>query len=191
MHGFTCEEISLPLTEYAIATYYILATAEASSNLARYDSVRYGPRQDNCSNFQDTFIKYRGNCFGKEVKRRIMLGTYVLSAGYYEAYYNKAQKVRTLITQDFHNVFKKVDCLITPTSPTTAFKLGERLNDPIRMYLSDVYTVSANLAGLPAISIPCGQDKKGLPVGIQFIGKPFDELTILQVANFVEKSLNK
>lgn len=186
--GATILEISLPHTEYAIATYYILATAEASSNLARYDGAHYGFRDAEATNLEEMYVNSRSQGFGEEVKRRIMLGTYVLSAGYYEAYYRKAQKVRALIKRDFDQAFEQCDCLLTPTTPTTAFKLGEKLRDPLTMYLSDIFTVSVNLAGLPAISIPCGFDSKSLPIGAQLIGCPFDEVTILKVANYIEKN---
>jgi len=178
-------EVSLPHSEYTIATYYILATAEASSNLARYDGARYGYRSKHASTLMEMYTKSRSEGFGAEVKRRIMLGTYVLSAGYYDAYYRKAQKVRRLIQEDFFNAFKKVDCLITPISPTTAFAFGEKADDPLQMYLSDIYTVSANLAGIPGISIPAGVDKQDLPVGLQLLGKQFDEATLLRVADFL------
>jgi aspartyl-tRNA(Asn)/glutamyl-tRNA(Gln) amidotransferase subunit A len=185
--GAIIKNVALPHTEYTIATYYILTTAEASSNLARYDGARYGKRAEGVSNVLEMYTQSRSEGFGEEVKRRIMLGTYVLSAGYYDAYYKKGQKVRRLIKEDFNNVFKEVDCLITPTSPTTAFKIGEKIDDPLQMYLSDVYTVSANLAGIPAISIPCGNDHQGLPIGLQVMGKQFDEATILRVADFLER----
>ncbi len=188
--GAQIVEISLPHTEYAIAAYYVLATAEVSSNLARYDGARYGFRHPDADDLEEMYVLSRSQGFGAEVKRRIMLGTYVLSSGYYEAYYRKAQKVRTLIKQDFDQAFAKVDCLLTPTTPTTAFKLGEKINDPLTMYLSDIYTVSINLAGLPAISIPCGKAPQGLPIGLQLIGKAFAESTILRVADFLEKSLH-
>ncbi|MBN2413631.1 Asp-tRNA(Asn)/Glu-tRNA(Gln) amidotransferase subunit GatA [candidate division KSB1 bacterium] len=186
-NGAEIKQVSLPHTEYAIAAYYIIATAEASANLARYDGVRYGFRDESAVNLEDMYVKSRTKGFGSEVKRRIMLGTFVLSSGYYDAYYLKAQKVRSLIRNDFESVFKSVDCLVTPTSPTTAFRLNEKVDDPLTMYLSDVFTVSLNLAGLPGISIPCGSDSNGLPVGLQLIGKPFDEATILTVADFFEK----
>ncbi len=184
--GAAVEEMSLPHTDFAVATYYILATAEVSSNLERYDGARYGFRAQGIGNLEELYTKSRSEGFGEEVKRRIMLGTYVLSAGYYEAYYRKAQKVRTLIKQDFEEAFKKYDAIITPTSPTTAFKLGERLNDPLQMYLSDVFTISANLAGIPALSVPCGKASNGLPIGLQVLGKPFDEETVLRVGHSVE-----
>jgi aspartyl-tRNA(Asn)/glutamyl-tRNA(Gln) amidotransferase subunit A len=186
-HGAVVKEISLPHTEYTIATYYILTTAEASSNLARYDGARYGTRAEGVQDILDMYLRSRSQGFGDEVKRRIMLGTYVLSAGYYEAYYRKGQKVRRLIKEDFDKAFQEVNCIITPTSPTTAFKLGEKIDDPLTMYLSDIYTVSANLAGIPAISIPCGNDHQGLPIGLQILGKQFDEETILRTANFIEQ----
>jgi len=189
-NGAEVIEVSLPHTEYAIATYYILATAEASSNLARYDGARYGQRVEAAKNLEEMYVLSRTKGFGDEVKRRIMLGTYVLSSGYYEAYYRRAQKVRTLIKNDFEQAFQKVDCLLTPTAPTTAFKIGEKIDDPLTMYLSDIYTVSVNLAGLPGLSLPCGTDSLGLPIGAQLIGKPFDEETIIRIADFIEKNLD-
>ncbi|MBI4546777.1 MAG: Asp-tRNA(Asn)/Glu-tRNA(Gln) amidotransferase subunit GatA [Ignavibacteriae bacterium] len=186
LHGAIVKEVSLPYTEYTIAAYYILTTAEASSNLARYDGARYGRRAKGAKDVIELYTRSRSEGFGDEVKRRIMLGTYVLSAGYYEAYYRKGQKVRRLIKEDFDKAFQDVDCLITPTSPTTAFKIGEKVDDPLTMYLSDIYTVSANLAGIPGISIPCGKDHQGLPIGLQILGKQFDEETILRVADFLE-----
>ena len=188
--GVEIEEISLPNTKYAVETYYIIAPAEASSNLGRFDGVRYTYRAKDYKNLIDMYCKTRAEGFGDEVKRRIMIGTYTLSAGYYDAYYLKAQKVRTLIYQGFQNAFEKVDFIVTPVSPTTAFKIGEKTDDPIKMYLSDIFTIAVNLAGLPAISIPCGFDSKNLPVGLQIIGKAFDEVTILNVANVIEKELN-
>lgn len=185
--GAVVKEVSLPHAEYTIATYYILTTAEASSNLARYDGARYGRRAQDAGDLMDMYVKSRSEGFGEEVKRRIMLGTYVLSAGYYDAYYRKGQKVRRLIKEDFDNAFRAVDCLITPTTPSTAFRIGEKVDDPLQMYLSDVYTVSANLAGIPGISIPCGKDKKGLPIGLQILGRQFDEEMILRVADFLER----
>ncbi|UCB53688.1 MAG: Asp-tRNA(Asn)/Glu-tRNA(Gln) amidotransferase subunit GatA, partial [Candidatus Zixiibacteriota bacterium] len=167
--GMKTEEVSLPHTDKAIATYYVLADAEASSNLARYDGVKYGFRPEGELELSRMYEKTRSDGFGAEVKRRVILGTYVLSAGYYEAYYAKAQKVRTMIKEDFDQAFEKVDVIITPTSPTTAFKIGEKIDDPLTMYLSDIYTVSANLAGIPAISVPCGEDSKGLPIGLQIM----------------------
>ena len=185
-NGAIITDVSLPHTEYTIAAYYILVTAEASSNLARYDGARYGYRAKKTADLPIMYTRSRSEGFGPEVKRRIMLGTYVLSAGYYDAYYRKGQKVRRLIQEDFVNAFTKVDCLITPTSPTTAFKAGEKVDDPLQMYLSDIYTTSANLAGIPGISIPCGQDHQGLPIGLQILGRQFDESTILKVADFLE-----
>lgn len=180
-------EISLPHTEYAIATYYIVATSEASSNLARYDGVKYGLRVRG-NDLLDMYMKTRSEGFGAEVKRRIMLGTYSLSAGYYDAYYKKALQVRTLIKQDFEKAFQEVDFIVTPTAPSPAFKIGEKVDDPLQMYLSDIFTISVNLAGIPAISIPCGFSQNGLPVGLQIMGKPFDEAGILQLAFAYEQS---
>ena len=188
--GGEVREISLPNSPHAIATYYIVATAEASSNLARYDGVRYGHRAK-ASQLLEMYEKTRAEGFGAEVKRRIMLGTYALSAGYYDAYYLRAQKVRALIRRDFDQAFASVDAVVSPTSPTTAFKLGEKMDDPLAMYLNDVYTVPANLAGLPGISVPCGFDSKGLPVGLQLIGKPFEEETLLRIAHAAEPSEHK
>ncbi|MBU1077306.1 MAG: aspartyl/glutamyl-tRNA amidotransferase subunit A, partial [Spirochaetes bacterium] len=177
---------SLPHTEYAIADYYIIAPAEASSNLARYDGVKYGHRAE-ADDLIDMYFKTRGEGFGDEVKRRILIGAYSLSSGYYDAYYLKALKARTLIKDDFDKTFNEWDCLLTPTSPTTAFKLGEKMSDPLQMYLSDVFTISANLAGIPGISIPAGKDSNGLPIGIQVLGKHFDEKKLLQIAYQIEK----
>jgi aspartyl-tRNA(Asn)/glutamyl-tRNA(Gln) amidotransferase subunit A len=182
--------VSLPHTEYAVPTYYIVATAEASANLARFDGVRYGYRAKNARTLSEMYRRSRDQGFGAEVKRRIMLGTYALSAGYYDAYYLKAQKVRTLLTGDFDEAFKKVDVIVTPTSPTAAFKLGEKMNDPLAMYLADIYTVTADLAGIPGISIPCGETREKLPIGLQILGKHFDEATILRVAHAFEKTAN-
>ncbi len=187
--GAIIQNVTLPHSRYTISTYYILMTAEASSNLARYDGARYGYRASAPRDLTEMYVRSRSEGFGAEVKRRIMLGTYVLSAGYYDAYYRKAQKVRRLIQNDFFAAFRDVDCVLMPTTPTTAFKLGEKIDDPLAMYLSDVYTVSANLAGVPAISIPCGADRQGLPIGVQFIGKQFDEPTVLRVADAVENLL--
>jgi aspartyl-tRNA(Asn)/glutamyl-tRNA(Gln) amidotransferase subunit A len=184
--GAIIKEVSLPHTKYAIATYYIICTAEASSNLARYDGARYGFRAEGAKSLEEMYVQSRSEGFGVEVKRRIMLGTYVLSAGYYDAYYRRAQKVRTLIRHDFEQAFKECDVLLTPTTPTTAFKLGEKTADPLEMYLADIFTVSVNLAGVPAISIPAGADAQGLPIGLQIIGKAFDEKTVLQMAHFLE-----
>ncbi|HXY11570.1 MAG TPA: Asp-tRNA(Asn)/Glu-tRNA(Gln) amidotransferase subunit GatA [Terriglobales bacterium] len=180
--------VSLPHTKYAIPTYYILATAEASSNLARFDGVRYGYRVAGVHNLSEMYRRSRDQGFGPEVKRRIMLGTYVLSAGYYEAYYLKAQKVRTLLARDFEEAFQKVDAIVTPTSPTAAFKLGERVNDPLAMYLADIYTVTADLAGIPGISVPCGTTREGWPIGLQILGRRFDEATILRLAHRYEQA---
>ncbi len=190
-NGAVIEEVSLPHTEYTIATYYILATAEASSNLARFDGARYGYRAKGIQDLSEMYTKSRSEGFGPEVKRRIMLGTYVLSAGYYDAYYRKGQKVRRLIQEDFLKAFRSVDCLITPTTPSTAFKAGEKSGDPLQMYLSDIYTTSANLAGIPGISIPCGTDHDGLPIGLQILGKQFDEPTILRVSDFLESTFEE
>lgn len=183
--GFAIKEISLPNSKYVIQTYYILTCAEASSNLSRYDGVRYGYRSENSSVLEDMYVNTRSEGFGEEVKRRIMLGTYVLSAGYYDAYYRKGQKVRRLIMKDFEEAFKEVDFIVSPTTPTTAFKIGEKTEDPLAMYLNDIYTVSANLAGIPAISIPAGYDKDNLPFGLQIMGKKFDELGLLRMWNDV------
>lgn len=185
--GHEIIEVTLPHTEYAIAVYYIVATAEASSNLARFDGIRYTHRSPH-SNAIDVYFRSRSEGFGEEVKRRIMLGTYVLSSGYYEAQYIRAQKVRTLIRQDFLKAFETVDVLLTPTSPTTAFKIGAKIEDPLAMYLNDIYTVSANLAGIPGISIPCGFSKKNLPIGLQVLGQFFQEAELLQLAYVFESS---
>jgi len=185
--GATRHELSLPHTEYAMPAYYLIATAEASSNLARYDGVRFGRRVDPGNGLLDMYRQTREAGFGPEVKRRIMLGTYALSAGYYDAYYLKAQKVRTLIRRDFATAFGAADVLVTPTSPTTAFRLGEKTADPLQMYLSDVLTIAVNLAGLPAISVPCGVDAAGLPIGLQIIGRPFAEDAVLRVAAAYER----
>ncbi|MCD5401491.1 Asp-tRNA(Asn)/Glu-tRNA(Gln) amidotransferase subunit GatA [candidate division NPL-UPA2 bacterium] len=191
--GAELKETSLPHTEYAIATYYLIATAEASSNLARYDGVQYGYRVSNqesvTSNLMiDIYERTRAEGFGDEVKRRIMLGTYGLSAGYYEAYYRRAQKVRTLIKEDFNRAFKEFDCLLTPTSPTVAFKIGEKMDDPLKMYLSDIFTISVNLAGVPALTIPCGFTEEGLPIGLQLIARPFAEETLFRIAYTFEQN---
>jgi len=182
------EKVSLPHTAYAVATYYLVATAEASSNLARYDGVKYGYRTPSPADLLEMYQKTRREGFGPEVKRRIMLGTYALSAGYYDAYYLKAQKVRTLIRRDFEQAFERCQVIATPTSPTPPFTFGEKTEDPLQMYLSDIFTISVNLAGVPAISIPCGFTKAGLPIGLQLIGKPFDEATILKVAHAFEQA---
>lgn len=185
-----CEivEVSLPHTKYAIPAYYLVATAEASSNLARFDGVRYGHRAKGVRSLSEMYRRSRDEGFGAEVKRRIMLGTYALSAGYYDAYYLKAQRVRTLLTKDFIEAFKNVDAIVGPTCPTPAFKLGEKVDDPLAMYLADIYTVTANLAGIPGISIPVGNSKDNLPIGMQVFGKHFDEATILRVAHAYEKA---
>jgi aspartyl-tRNA(Asn)/glutamyl-tRNA(Gln) amidotransferase subunit A len=179
--------LRMPHTEYAVATYYLIATAEASSNLARYDGVRYGIREPG-GTLMEMYRKTRGAGFGAEVKRRIMLGTYALSAGYYDAYYLKAQKVRALIARDFAEAFQQVDAIVTPTSPVPAFRLGERTSDPLAMYLADIYTVTGSLAGVPGISVPCGRTGEGLPVGLQIFGQPFREERILQLANAFENA---
>ncbi|MFF3926463.1 Asp-tRNA(Asn)/Glu-tRNA(Gln) amidotransferase subunit GatA [Paenibacillus lactis] len=185
--GAVWEEVSLPHTEYAVATYYLLASSEASSNLARFDGVRYGVRADNSGSLIDLYHESRSQGFGDEVKRRIMLGTYALSSGYYDAYYLKAQKARTLIKQDFDKVFEQFDVVIGPTAPTTAFKLGTQVDDPLTMYLNDILTIPVSLAGVPAVSVPCGF-ADGLPVGMQIIGKAFDESTVLRVAHAFEQN---
>jgi aspartyl-tRNA(Asn)/glutamyl-tRNA(Gln) amidotransferase subunit A len=196
--GAKVEEISLPHTEYAVSVYYIIATAEASSNLARFDGVQYGYRavaksrntggNERVSSLTDMYERTRGEGFGPEAKRRIILGTYVLSSGYYDAYYLKAQKVRTLIKNDFDEAFKECDCIVTPTSPTAAFKIGEKIDDPLKMYLSDIYTIPANLAGIPAISVNCGFTGARLPVGLQLLGRPYDEETLLRIAYTYEQN---
>jgi aspartyl-tRNA(Asn)/glutamyl-tRNA(Gln) amidotransferase subunit A len=186
--GAEVTEISLPHTDYAVATYYIIATAEASANLARFDGIRYGSRIEGKDPIE-LYSKTRGAGFGPEVKRRIILGTYVLSSGYYDAYYLRAQKVRTLIRQDFLKAFEKVDAIVTPTAPTAAFKIGEKSDDPLQMYLSDIFTISCNLAGICGLSIPCGFTKSPkLPIGLQLLGKPFGEETILKIAHAYEQS---
>jgi len=179
-------EIEMPHLDYAIAAYYVIATAEASSNLARYDGVHYGHRTENPRDYVEVYSKSRAEAFGKEVKRRIMLGTYALSSGYYDAYYLKALKVRNLIRGDFTTAFEKCDCIIMPVAPTTAFKIGEKVNDPLQMYLSDIYTIAANLAGIPGISIPCGFDDKGLPIGLQIMAPAFAEEQLLRAARMYE-----
>jgi aspartyl-tRNA(Asn)/glutamyl-tRNA(Gln) amidotransferase subunit A len=181
--------LSLPHTGYAIPTYYVIATAEASSNLARYDGVRYGLRSSGGKTLSEMYRRTRDAGFGAEVKRRIMLGTYVLSAGYYDAYYLKAQRVRSLLARDFDEAFAKVDVIVTPTTPTPAFKLGEKADDPLAMYLADIFTVTADLVGIPGISIPCCESKEGLPIGMQILGKHFDEATVLRVAHVAEHAL--
>ena len=186
--GGEIKEISLPTTDYAVAIYYLIATAEASSNLARFDGVKYGLRTKQTRDLLDMYMKTRQEGFGPEVKRRIMLGTYALSAGYYDAYYGKAQAARTMTKRDFDEAFKEVDLIVTPVTPTPAFKLGEKSEDPLQMYLSDIFTISVNLAGVPAIALPCGFSKKGLPIGLQLIGRPFEEDTILRAARAYEQA---
>ena len=186
--GGTIKEIHLPRTDAAVAVYYVIATAEASSNLARYDGVKFGLRAKETKDLLDLYTKTRQEGFGPEVKRRIMLGTYALSSGYYDAYYGKAQAVRTLICQDFRTAFNEVDLIVTPVTPTPAFRLGEKSEDPLQMYLSDIYTISINLAGVPAISVPCGFSKAGLPIGMQLIGRAFEEETLLRAAHAYEQS---
>ncbi len=188
--GGKIQEVTLPSTERAIATYYLIATAEASSNLARYDGVKYGFRAKESTELAEMYHSTRSQGFGPEVKRRIMLGTYALSAGYYDAYYGKAQAVRTMIQRDFDTVFQDVDILVSPVMPTAAFPLGERLEDPLQMYLSDMYTIPASLAGLPAISLPCGFNAEGLPIGLQLTGRPFEENVVLRVAYAYEHATN-
>jgi aspartyl-tRNA(Asn)/glutamyl-tRNA(Gln) amidotransferase subunit A len=185
--GATLVDIELPNAKYAIAVYYLVATAEASSNLARYDGVRYGFRAAGASDLRAMYAVTRARGFGAEVKRRIMLGTYVLSAGYYDAYYLKAQQVRTLILRDYDRAFERVDVVAMPTSPIPPFPIGERVSDPLQMYLADVFTVSAYLAGLPAISVPCGFTDSHLPIGLQLTGRRFDEATVLRVADAYER----
>jgi len=184
--GCEVRDISLPSTDYAVATYYIIATAEASSNLARFDGVRYTTRSENSGTLSDMYRNTRGSGFGAECKRRIMLGTYVLSAGYYDAYYLKAQKVRALIARDFARAFEEVDAVIAPVSPFPAFRLGEKLDDPLAMYLSDIYTITGSLAGIPCMSVPCGKTREGLPVGMQILTRHFDETTMFRLADAFE-----
>jgi aspartyl-tRNA(Asn)/glutamyl-tRNA(Gln) amidotransferase subunit A len=186
--GAIVKEVSLPHTGYAVATYYILATSEASSNLARYDGIKYGFRAEGAKDLLDLYMKSRSQGFGPEVKRRIMLGTYALSAGYYDAYYKKGQQARTLIKRDFDEAFKSVDIIATPTAPTAAFRIGEKSADPLQMYLSDIFTISVNLAGIPGISIPCGFTSGNLPIGLQLLGKHFDEEAILHAAFAYEQA---
>jgi len=185
--GAEIKPISLPHTRYAVPTYYVIATAEASANLARFDGVRYGYRAKDATTLSAMYRQSREGGFGAEVKRRIMLGTYVLSAGYYDAYYKKAQQVRRLLTDDFIAAFREVDAIVTPTAPTPAFKLGEKVDDPMAMYLADIYTVTASLAGICGISVPCGESREGLPIGLQILGKHFDEKTVFRVGQAVEK----
>ena len=186
--GLTCKEVSLPHTQYAVATYYIIAPAEASSNLARYDGVRYGLRESASGDLIGMYRNTRSKGFGSEVQRRIIIGTYALSAGYYEAYYGKASQVRTLIMQDFKQAFKTCDVLLSPVAPTPAFKLGEKLDDPLSMYLSDIFTLPPSLAGIPGISVPCGFSREGLPIGLQILGKHFDEEKLIRVAYNFEQA---
>jgi aspartyl-tRNA(Asn)/glutamyl-tRNA(Gln) amidotransferase subunit A len=186
--GCEIKDISLPATDYAIATYYIIATAEASSNLARFDGVRYTSRSAQSATLSDMYRNTRGEGFGAECKRRIMLGTYVLSAGYYDAYYLKAQKVRALIAQDFQRAFAEVDAIVAPVSPFPAFKLGEKVDDPLEMYLSDIYTITGSLAGIPCMSVPCGKTADGLPVGMQILTRHFDEAGMFRLADAFEKA---
>ena len=187
--GAEVEEVSLDIAEYALASYYIIACAEASSNLGRFDGVRYGHRAKEYSNVKELITNSRTEGFGPEVKRRIILGTYVLSSGYYDAYYKKAQQVRTLVMNEFKKVFDNYDVILTPTSPTVAFDIGSKINDPLAMYLADICTVSVNIAGLPGISIPCGVDKEGMPVGMQLIGNRFAEETLLNAAYTFEQKV--
>jgi aspartyl-tRNA(Asn)/glutamyl-tRNA(Gln) amidotransferase subunit A len=186
--GATVHDVELPHARYAVPVYYLVATAEASSNLARYDGVRYGFRTRRADDLRTMYNRTRDEGFGPEVKRRIMLGTYVLSAGYYDAYYLKAQQVRTLIRSDYDRAFEEIDVVVMPTSPTPAFKLGERVDDPLQMYLADIFTVSANLSGLPALTVPCGFTETGLPIGVQFTGRMFDERTILRLGDAYERA---
>lgn len=186
--GATWSEVSMPHTEYAVPAYYLLASSEASSNLARFDGVRYGVRAENAQNLIELYKQTRSQGFGPEVKRRIMLGTYALSSGYYDAFYKKAQQVRSLIIQDFNDIFAEFDVIIQPTAPSTAFRIGENIDDPVKMYMEDICTIPVNLAGLPAISVPCGFDSSGLPIGLQIIGKAFDESTVLRVAHAYEQT---
>ena len=186
--GATVEECSISVTDYALATYYIIACAEASSNLGRFDGIRYGYRTENFSNLKDIYRNSRSEGFGSEVKRRIILGTYVLSSGYYDAYYKKAQKVRTIVKQAFKDLFKKYDVLLTPTAPTVAFDIGTRSNNPLEMYLADICTVSINIGGVPAMSVPCGLDREGMPIGFQLIGNHFDEETLYRAAYTYEQN---
>ena len=193
--GATVKPVTLPHAKYSVATYYLVAPSEASSNLARYDGIHYGHRTENydpkVDKLVDVYRRNRGEGFDSEVKRRIMLGTYALSEGYSDQYYLKALKVRRRIRQDYDDAFKNVDVLIGPVAPTTAFRIGEKRNDPLAMYLSDIYTISANLAGIPAISIPCGQDSQGLPIGVQLQAPIFEEAKMLQVASMIEQLKSK
>ena len=186
--GAKIEEIHIPHNKYAIATYYIIATAEASANLARYDGVKYGKRASDVENIMEMYTKTRAEGFGDEIKRRIMLGTYALSSGYYDAYYKKAQQIRTLIKNDFDKAWEKVDLLVGPVCPVTAFEIGSKVSDPLSMYLMDIGTITANLAGIPGMSIPCGFDNSGLPIGLEILGPALSEETMLRVANAFEKT---
>ena len=186
-NGAEIVEVSLKNIDLALSTYYVLSSAEASSNLGRYDGIRYGVRAKEFDSLEDLYIKTRTQGFGKEVKRGIMLGNFVLSSGYFDAYYKKAQKVQQLLKQEFDECFKKCDVLLSPVSPTTAFKIGEKMNDHISMYLSDIYTVPVNVVECPAISFPCGKDSKGLPIGLQLIANKFDEQTLFDLASYFEK----
>ncbi len=186
--GAVLKEVSLPHTKYAIATYYVICTAEASSNLSRYDGARYGRRAPAAASLEELYVNSRSQGFGAEVKRRIMLGTYVLSSGYYEAYYRRAMKVRTLIRRDFEHAFQQCEALLMPTTPTTAFRLGEKVDDPLTMYLSDIFTVSMNLAGVPSISLPAGKDNAGLPIGLQLAAPAFAETTLFRLAHYLERT---
>jgi len=186
--GLQCKDVSLPHTEYAVATYYIIAPAEASSNLARYDGVKYGFRDDTSDDLLDMYRNTRSKGFGPEVQRRIIIGTYALSAGYYDAYYGKASQVRTLIMEDFKKAFESCDVLLAPVAPTPAFKLGAKLNDPLSMYLSDIFTLPASLAGIPGISVPCGFSRDGLPIGLQVLATHFDEEKLVRVAYSLEQA---
>jgi len=188
--GAQVEECSLNVGKYAVPTYYVVADAEASSNLGRFDGIRYGYRTEKFEDLKDIYRNSRSEGFGEEVKRRILLGTYVLSSGYYDAYYKKAQKVRTVIRNAYDQLFEKYDLLLTPTSPTTAFKIGEKIDDPIEMYLADIYTVPVNIAGLPGMSVPCKLDSKGLPISFQLITKAFEEETIFRAAYTYEQNTN-
>ncbi|MEK6653586.1 MAG: amidase family protein, partial [Thermodesulfobacteriota bacterium] len=185
--GAKCMEVSLPHTDYCVAVYYVVAPAEASSNLARYDGVKYGFRSEGNRDLLEMYKKTRSAGFGAEVKRRIMIGTYALSSGYYDAYYRKASQVRGLIKRDFDEAFTTCDVILTPTSPTPAFRIGEKTDDPLQMYLSDIYTISANLAGIPGISVPCGYTESGLPIGVQFLAGHFQEGRLIQFASAYEK----
>jgi aspartyl-tRNA(Asn)/glutamyl-tRNA(Gln) amidotransferase subunit A len=186
--GATSKEVSVPHTEYAVATYYLIAPAEASSNLARYDGVKYGLRDNAAGDLMEMYRNTRSKGFGAEVQRRIIIGTYALSAGYYDAYYGKASQVRTLIMDDFKQVFETCDVLLAPVAPTPAFRLGEKLDDPLAMYLSDIFTLPASLAGIPGVSVPCGFSSKGLPIGLQILAKHFDEEKLIRVAYNLEQA---